>query len=68
MSTATNRAPPPTTATSCPLGTMAAELKNDEAFRPLLDAAFRRWERPIRAVTRRPAQPVVSNTYCAASC
>ena len=32
---------------ACPLGTMAAELKNDETFRPLLDAAFRRWEAPL---------------------
>jgi TetR/AcrR family transcriptional regulator, transcriptional repressor for nem operon len=32
---------------SCPLGTMAAELKNDETFRPLLDDAFRRWEAPL---------------------
>jgi TetR/AcrR family transcriptional regulator, transcriptional repressor for nem operon len=32
---------------ACPLGTMAAELKNDETFRPQLDAAFRRWEAPI---------------------
>jgi AcrR family transcriptional regulator len=32
---------------ACPLGTMAAELKNDEAFRPLLDDAFRRWEAPL---------------------
>ncbi|HVQ99913.1 MAG TPA: TetR/AcrR family transcriptional regulator [Mycobacterium sp.] len=29
---------------ACPLGTMAAELKNDETFRPLLDAAFHTWE------------------------
>jgi TetR/AcrR family transcriptional regulator, transcriptional repressor for nem operon len=29
---------------ACPLGTIAAELKNDESFRPILDAAFRRWE------------------------
>jgi AcrR family transcriptional regulator len=29
---------------ACPLGTMAAELKNNDAFRPSLDAAFRRWE------------------------
>jgi TetR/AcrR family transcriptional regulator, transcriptional repressor for nem operon len=29
---------------ACPLGTMAAELKNDETYRPLLDAAFRQWE------------------------
>lgn len=28
---------------ACPLGTLAAELKNDEAFRPRLDAAFGRW-------------------------
>jgi len=32
---------------ACPLGTMAAELKNDEAFRPLLGEAFRRWEAPL---------------------
>lgn len=32
---------------ACPLGTMAAELKNDEAFRPLLDAAFQQWEAPL---------------------
>lgn len=32
---------------ACPLGTIAAELKNDEAFRPQLDAAFRRWEAPL---------------------
>lgn len=32
---------------SCPLGTMAAELKNDDTFRPSLDAAFRRWEAPL---------------------
>lgn len=32
---------------ACPLGTMAAELKNDESFRPLLDAAFQQWEAPL---------------------
>jgi TetR/AcrR family transcriptional regulator, transcriptional repressor for nem operon len=32
---------------ACPLGTIAAELKNDETFRPLLDAAFHRWEAPL---------------------
>ena len=32
---------------ACPLGTIAAELKNDETFRPLLDAAFRQWEAPL---------------------
>ena len=32
---------------ACPLGTMAAELKNDEAFRPSLEAAFARWEAPL---------------------
>lgn len=32
---------------ACPLGTMAAELKNDSTFRPLLDNAFRRWEAPL---------------------
>jgi hypothetical protein len=26
---------------------MAAELKNDPTFRPLLDDAFRRWEAPL---------------------
>jgi TetR/AcrR family transcriptional repressor of nem operon len=42
---------------ACPLGTMAAELKNDEAFRPSLDAAFGRWaeplERGLRAMQQR---------------
>jgi AcrR family transcriptional regulator len=33
---------------ACPLGTMAAELKNSKAFRPALDAAFGRWEAPLR--------------------
>jgi len=32
---------------ACPLGTMAAELKNDQSFRPLLDEAFRQWEAPL---------------------
>jgi AcrR family transcriptional regulator len=32
---------------ACPLGTMAAELKNDQSFRPLLEDAFRRWEAPL---------------------
>ena len=32
---------------ACPLGSMAAELKNDPAFRPALAAAFARWERPF---------------------
>jgi AcrR family transcriptional regulator len=32
---------------ACPLGSLAAELKNDAAFRPVLDSAFRRWERPL---------------------
>ncbi len=32
---------------ACPLGTMAAELKNDEAYRPALEAAFARWEAPL---------------------
>jgi TetR/AcrR family transcriptional repressor of nem operon len=31
----------------CPLGTIAAELKNDETFRPSLDEAFGRWEAPL---------------------
>lgn len=29
---------------ACPLGSMAAELKNDDAYLPSLDAAFGRWE------------------------
>jgi AcrR family transcriptional regulator len=32
---------------ACPLGSIAAELKNDPAFRPALAAAFTRWERPF---------------------
>jgi TetR/AcrR family transcriptional regulator, transcriptional repressor for nem operon len=32
---------------ACPLGTMAAELKNDESFRPSLASAFRRWAEPL---------------------
>ncbi|HWF70319.1 MAG TPA: TetR/AcrR family transcriptional regulator [Mycobacterium sp.] len=32
---------------ACPLGSMAAELKNDPAFRPALAAAFRLWEQPF---------------------
>lgn len=32
----------------CPLGTIAAELKNDDTFGPSLDAAFARWEAPHR--------------------
>lgn len=31
----------------CPLGTIAAELKNDDTFGPSLDAAFARWEAPL---------------------
>lgn len=38
---------PPEGPFACPLGTMAAELKNDEAYRPSLDAAFARWEAPL---------------------
>jgi TetR/AcrR family transcriptional regulator, transcriptional repressor for nem operon len=38
---------PPEGPFACPLGTMAAELKNDEAYRPSLDAAFRQWEAPL---------------------
>jgi TetR/AcrR family transcriptional regulator, transcriptional repressor for nem operon len=41
---------------ACPLGTMAAELKNDEAFRPLLDAAFQQWEAPLARGLRRIQQ------------
>lgn len=29
---------------ACPLGSMAAELKNDDSYAPSLDAAFGRWE------------------------
>ena len=32
---------------ACPLGSIAAELKNDPAFRPALAAAFAQWERPF---------------------
>jgi TetR/AcrR family transcriptional regulator, transcriptional repressor for nem operon len=32
---------------ACPLGSIAAELKNDPSFRPALAAAFRRWEQPL---------------------
>lgn len=32
---------------ACPLGTIAAELKNDDSFRRILDAAFREWEAPL---------------------
>lgn len=34
---------------ACPLGSMAAELKNDEAYLPALDAAFDRWEAALAA-------------------
>ncbi|WP_301150584.1 TetR/AcrR family transcriptional regulator [Mycobacterium simiae] len=34
---------------ACPLGAMAAELKNDEAYLPALDAAFHRWESALAA-------------------
>lgn len=33
---------------SCPLGSLAAELKNDATFVPALDAAFKRWAEPLR--------------------
>lgn len=32
---------------ACPLGAIAVELKNHDAYRPSLDAAFRRWEAPL---------------------
>lgn len=32
---------------SCPLGTMAAELKNDPAYRPALSDAFAQWRKPL---------------------
>ena len=38
---------------SCPLGSLAAELKNDEAFVPSLHAAFRSWEQPLELGLRR---------------
>lgn len=31
----------------CPLGTIAAELKNDPAFAPALREAFTQWEKPL---------------------
>lgn len=34
---------------ACPLGAMAAELKNDPAYLPALDAAFGRWESALAA-------------------
>ena len=32
---------------ACPLGSIAAELKNDATFRPVLQSAFRRWASPL---------------------
>jgi TetR/AcrR family transcriptional regulator, transcriptional repressor for nem operon len=32
---------------SCPLGTMAAELKNDPAYLPALSNAFAKWQKPL---------------------
>lgn len=32
---------------SCPLGTMAAELKNDPAYLPALSDAFAKWQEPL---------------------
>ena len=32
---------------NCPLGTMAAELKNDPAYQPALLDAFAQWEKPL---------------------
>ena len=37
---------------ACPLGSMAAELKNDPAYRVALASAFRRWEEPLAAGLR----------------
>jgi TetR/AcrR family transcriptional repressor of nem operon len=31
----------------CPLGTIAAELKNDPAFQPALAVAFAQWQKPL---------------------
>jgi TetR/AcrR family transcriptional regulator, transcriptional repressor for nem operon len=33
---------------SCPLGTMAAELKSDPAYQPALSDAFAQWQEPLR--------------------
>jgi AcrR family transcriptional regulator len=38
---------------ACPLGTLAAELKNSQEYRPALDAAFRTWEGHLAAGLRR---------------
>lgn len=32
---------------NCPLGTMAAELKNDLSYQPALSEAFAQWEKPL---------------------
>lgn len=32
---------------SCPLGTMAAELKNDPAYLPSMSGAFAKWRKPL---------------------
>ena len=37
---------------ACPLGSMAAELKNDPAYRGALQQAFRRWEDPLASGLR----------------
>lgn len=56
---------------ACPLGSLAAELKNDPAFIPALDGAFRRWaeplERGIRAMTERGELDVTTDPAASAS-
>lgn len=37
---------------SCPLGSLAVELKNDPAYTPALDAAFQRWAMPLEGALR----------------
>jgi TetR/AcrR family transcriptional repressor of nem operon len=38
---------------ACPLGTLAAELRNSPEYQPALDAAFRTWEGHLAAGLRR---------------
>jgi TetR/AcrR family transcriptional regulator, transcriptional repressor for nem operon len=38
---------------ACPLGTLAADLKNSPEYRPALDTAFRTWEGHLAAGLRR---------------
>ncbi|MDJ0394816.1 TetR/AcrR family transcriptional regulator [Rhodococcus sp. G-MC3] len=56
---------------ACPLGSLAAELKNDPAFVPALNAAFRTWaeplERGLRAMTERGELDVDTDPAACAS-